>query len=300
MKIVVTGGLGFIGSHVVDRYVALGHEVVVIDNLSTGSLLNMNPEARLTVMDLLDDELEAWLCREKPDLLNHHAAQVNVRASVADPALDLRINLLGTARLLHAAGHAGVKRVLFSSSGGTVYGHTPSMAIPETYHGMPISPYGIHKLACEQYVDFYSRVFGYEWVILRYANVYGPRQNPHGESGVISIFMERLRQGLPPRVNGDGTQVRDYVHVSDVAEANMLLSAPGAPSRDVYNVGTGHGTTLLQLLELLSKHFPNAPAPVFGSPQLGDLSWNVLRTDKLKAQGWKPMVGLEKGLYELA
>ncbi|WP_264739391.1 NAD-dependent epimerase/dehydratase family protein [Cytobacillus firmus] len=299
MKILVTGGLGFIGSHLVDRYVDLGYEVIILDNLSTGTLANLNPNARFVSMSLLDKEVADLVYGEKPDIINHQAAQVNVRNSVANPLYDLETNLQGTVRLLEAAGKAEVKRFIFSSSGGTVYGKTPSRAIPESYKTIPISPYGINKLASEFYIRFYAELYGFQAVILRYSNVYGLRQNPLSESGVISIFINRLQNQLQPIIYGDGEQIRDYIHVSDVVNANIMFSQLDSTLQGTFNVGTGKGTSLNKLLTFFYEFYPYGIDPVYKKAKEGDLFYNVLSIDKLASLGWSPKLSLEEGIKEL-
>lgn len=299
MKVLVTGGLGFIGSHLVDRYVGLGYEVIILDNLSTGSIDNLNANTRFVSMSLLDKELPDLIYKEKPDIINHHAAQVNVRNSVADPLFDIDTNLLATVKLLEAAGHASVKKFIFSSSGGTVYGKTPSKAISENFQTNPISPYGINKLASEFYVNFYADLYGYQPVILRYSNVYGKRQNPNSESGVISIFTHRLKNKLEPVIYGDGEQVRDYIHVSDVVDVNMMFSRLDSSLYGTYNVGTGKGTSLNELLTYFYKLYPDAHSPVYKDAKDGDLFYNVLSINKLGSLGWSPKLSLEEGIKQL-
>lgn len=299
LKVLVTGGLGFIGSHLVDRYVDLGHEVLILDNLSTGTLANLNQKARFVPISLLDNKLSEWVLFEKPDIISHHAAQVSVRNSVSDPMHDVEMNLLSTIRLLQAAGLAGVKKFIFSSSGGTVYGETENLEIPETYHGKPISPYGINKLAAEFYIHFYAKQYGFQSVILRYSNVYGLRQNPHSESGVVSIFIDRIQNGLEPVVYGDGEQVRDYIHVNDVVNANMMLSQLDSPLHEIYNVGTGKGTSVNKLLTFFDQLYPDAKPPVYKNAKAGDLYYNVLSINKLISLGWSPRLSLEEGLKQL-
>jgi UDP-glucose 4-epimerase len=299
LKVLVTGGLGFIGSHLVDQYIHNGYDVVILDNLSTGSLSNLNPKARFISISLLDDKLEDCLHKEKPDILNHHAAQVNVRNSVSNPIYDVETNLLGTIRLLHAAGEAGIKKFIFASSGGTVYGQTPEIALPEAFNTKPVSPYGINKLASEFYVDFYAKQYGFQSIILRYSNVYGSRQNPASESGVVSIFANRLRNGLPPIVYGDGEQIRDYIHVSDVVAANILVSQLESPAHKIFNVGTGKGTSLNELLTLFYRLYRGTKPPVYTKAKEGELSFNVLSINKLTSLGWSPKINLKEGIKQL-
>ena len=299
MKVLVTGGAGFIGSHLVDHYVALGYEVTVIDDLSTGNKNWIHPQAKWIQMNLADPDLITCIQQVKPDLINHQAGQVNVRKSVQDPLLDIRMNLIGTLQLLEAAGKVGIKKMIFASSGGAIYGRTTQVPIPETATANPISPYGIHKLTAERYVAFYAERYGFSWTTLRYSNVYGPRQNPHGESGVISIFIDRLLKGEAPIIYGDGQQIRDYIHVTDIIAANMLATQSSSTRNQAYNVGTGIGTSLNQLLQKLSPLFPYAKPARYQSPQAGDLEWNVLAVDKLRALGWNPAIGLQEGLWDL-
>ncbi|KON88333.1 hypothetical protein AF332_17010 [Sporosarcina globispora] len=299
MKVLVTGGLGFIGSHLVDRYIDLGCEVIIVDNLSTGSLANLNPNARFVSMSLVEEQVADLINVEKPDIINHHAAQVNVRNSVANPFYDIETNLIATIKLLEAAGKAEVKRFIFSSSGGTVYGKTPSRAIPESYKTNPISPYGINKLASEFYIKFYAELYGFQAVILRYSNVYGLRQNPQSESGVISIFINRIKNNMHPVIFGDGKQIRDYIHVSDVVNANILFSQLNSSLQGTFNVGTGKGTSLNKLLTFFYSHYPDGKVPVYQDAKNGDLFYNVLSINKLTSLGWSPKISLEKGIKEL-
>ncbi|MEH7413680.1 NAD-dependent epimerase/dehydratase family protein [Neobacillus drentensis] len=299
MKVLVTGGLGFIGSHLVDQYIHNGYEVVILDNLSTGSLSNLNPEARFINLSILDDSLEDWLHKEKPDIINHHAAQVNVRSSVSNPIYDVDTNLLGTIRLLQAAGKVGIKKFIFASSGGTVYGETPEIALPETFKTKPISPYGINKLASEFYIEFYAKQYGFQSIILRYSNVYGSRQNPASEAGVVSIFADHLRNGLSPIVYGDGEQIRDYIHVSDVVAANILVSQLESQAQEIFNVGTGKGTSLNDLLTLFYRLYHGAKPPVYTKAKAGELGFNVLSINKLSSLGWSPKINLKEGIQQL-
>ncbi|MDM5225425.1 NAD-dependent epimerase/dehydratase family protein [Cytobacillus sp. NJ13] len=299
MKVLVTGGLGFIGSHLADRYVDLGYEVIILDNLSTGTLANLNPNARFISMSLLDNEVSELIKKEKPDIINHHAAQVNVRNSVADPFYDIELNLLATVRLLEAAGHAGVKKFIFSSSGGTVYGAAPNKPTSEEHKTNPISPYGINKLAAEYYIDFYAKFYGFQSVILRYSNVYGIRQNPLSESGVISIFAHRIKNQLQPVIYGNGEQVRDYIHVSDVVNANIIFSQLDTSLQGIFNVGTAKGTSLNELITFFYQFFPESIPPLYKDAKDGDLFYNVLSINKLASLGWSPKISLEEGIKQL-
>ncbi len=217
MKILVTGGAGFIGSHVVEGYVARGHEVLIVDSLVTGKRENLRPKARFVELDIRDPKTAELIRHERPDVINHHAAQMDVRKSVADPIFDATVNVLGTIDLLKAARDAQVKKFLFVSSGGAVYGEQETFPAPETHPTWPVSPYGVSKRSGELYAHFFQSEYGLQFVAFRYANVYGPRQDPHGEAGVVAIFSGKMLRNEPVTVNGDGLQTRDYVYVGDVA-----------------------------------------------------------------------------------
>lgn len=247
LNIVVTGGAGFIGSHIVDAYLALGHRVWVLDDLSSGSRENLNGEAELIEGDIRDGNILDRLGSTRLDVLNHHAAQADVRRSVSDPAFDADVNIVGSLRLIQRVMEAGAHRVIFSSSGGAIYGEPVTFPQTENHPLLPVSPYGCAKLAVEHYLDYYRLVHGLRSVSLRYANVYGPRQNSRGEAGVVAIFSERVLKGDPLIVNGSGEQTRDFVHVSDVVRANVAaleLDLDGS-----FNVGTGIETTLNEVVE---------------------------------------------------
>src|SRR5437588_720138 len=221
-KILITGGAGFIGSHVADGYLAVGHDVVVVDDLSTGHRANVPERARFYQADLTEErELARLLEVEQPDVVNHHAAQKSVRISVEDPAEDARINVIGSLRLLELSRRQGVKKVIFASTGGAIYGEADQIPTPEDHPAWPVSPYGVAKLSVEHYLFYYGDQFGLPYVVLRYANVYGPRQDPHGEAGVVAIFVERLLAGQECVLFGDGEQTRDYVYVEDLVRANV-------------------------------------------------------------------------------
>src|SRR6185503_14173235 len=222
VKILVTGGAGFIGSHVVDAYVAAGHEVVVVDDLSTGKRENLNPKAKFHQVDVQDPRVIELIRDERPAVVNLHAAQMDVRRSVADPVFDARTNIIGLIQCLEGARKSNVRRVIFVSSGGAAYGEQETFPAPETHPTNPVSPYGVSKRAGELYAFFYQAEYQLPFFALRYANVYGPRQDPHGEAGVVAIFAGRMLRGEPVTVNGDGKQTRDYVYVGDVARANVL------------------------------------------------------------------------------
>src|SRR5499433_198029 len=251
MKILVTGGAGFIGSHVCDEFVAHGHVVAALDNLSTGSRQNLSSRIPLIELDIRASEAADYIAREKPDVVCHLAAQMDVRKSVQDPRFDAESNILGTLNLLEAARRASVKKFIFSSTGGAVYGEQDIFPAPEAHPTRPVSPYGVSKAAGELYLGYYRAQYGLASVSLRYANVYGPRQNPHGEAGVVAIFSQRLLAGEPCTIHGTGRQTRDFVFGPDVARAN-LLAAERAVEGPI-NVGTGLETDVNRLHALLAR-----------------------------------------------
>lgn len=252
MRILVTGGCGFIGSHVTDAYIREGHDVAVVDNLSTGTEANKNEKARLYRVDICDRTLEEVFQRERPDVVNHHAAQISVPLSVKDPLGDAEVNIKGTLHLLDLAQRYGVEKFIFASTGGAIYGEADQVPTSEEYHPIPASPYAIAKFSAENYIRFFGSQHGLRYTVLRYANVYGPRQIPHGEAGVVAIFTEALLQGKLPTLNRFADQpmgmIRDYCYVKDVAEASMVATAKD--KSDVYNIATGKGTCTLDLYRL--------------------------------------------------
>jgi UDP-glucose 4-epimerase len=247
VKALVTGGAGFIGSHIVDALLARGDDVAVVDDLSRGRRSQVDPAARLHVVDVRARALADVLRSERPDVVFHQAAQIDVRRSVAEPLLDTDINVVGTVNLLQACAGAGVRRVVFASSGGAIYGDTDVVPTPETHAAHPASLYGAAKLCGEAYGGVYAQLYGLEFVALRYANVYGPRQDPHGEAGVVAIFARKLLGDEAPVINGDGLQTRDYVYVGDVVRANLLAAGAGGDALGAYNVGTGRETDVATL-----------------------------------------------------
>lgn len=302
-RVLVTGGAGFIGSHVADAYAAAGADVWVLDNLSRGRRANVGVGIRLVELDIRDPGVDA-LFRDVGgfDIVNHHAAQVDVRISVDDPRLDASINIDGLLNVLECARRHGTERVLFVSSGGVVYGEPDERPTPEHAPKLPHSPYGVTKLAAEQYLYYYHQIHGLEYVALRYANVYGPRQDPHGEAGVVAIFSQRILAGETLAVFGDGEQTRDYVYVGDVAAANMLLSdvaLPRADSLDArgFNIGTSRETSVNRLAELLMEA-GEQQVPVEQRPaRPGELRHSCIDNTKLGGHGWAPGVTLAEGLH---
>ena len=279
MRILVTGGAGFIGSHLVDGFLSDGHEVLVLDDLSSGKEANLNEHAVFERIDLRDYErVERLLSSYRPEIVDHHAAQIDVRLSVTDPLLDAQINVLASAHLFASAVRHGARAVLFASSGGTIYGETPRPAV-ETDDKSPISPYGAAKLAAEGYLFALASSRGVPGIVLRYGNVYGPRQDPTGEAGVVSIFAKALLRGEQPTIFGDGSAVRDYIAVEDVSRANRLaiahaLSGTHAPrsiDEAAFNVGTGVSTSVSDIFGLLASAISPSAAPHYGAARPGEL-----------------------------
>ena len=299
MKILVTGGAGFIGSHVADAFIEQGHEVVIVDNLSMGRMENVNPRAKFFKMNIQDADIVELFEQEKFDVVNHHAAQMDVRLSVADPIFDAKNNILGTINLLQAAVKNSVKKIIFISSGGAIYGEHDYFPADEQHPTRPLSPYGITKLTGEKYVQFYHHVYGLKFVILRYANVYGPRQNPKGEAGVVAIFSSRMLNGKQATINGDGLQTRDYVFVGDVVNAN--LKALQYNKNDYFNIATGIETNVNELFHQLN-HLMNANTKeVHGPAQPGEQLRSVLNIQKAKKLlNWTPQVLINDGLAQTA
>lgn len=295
MKILVTGGAGFIGSHIVDAYVADGHDVVIVDNLSTGKRENINPKAKFYEMDICDSNVARIFQDERPEILNHHAAQIDVRISVADPRRDMDVNLGGLINLLEAGHKNGLKKVVFASSGGAVYGDDGPIPTSETHVAQPISPYGLNKLASEKYLFFYEKAYGLEWVALRYSNVYGPRQNCMGEAGVVAIFINKMLCGKQPVINGDGTQTRDYVYVGDVVEANRLAIVKGMSG--IYNIGTGVETDVRTIFGALKEFTAAKSGENYGPAKKGEQQRSCISPGKIEAElGWRPRTELHEGI----
>jgi len=295
MKILVTGGAGFIGSHLVDRLVQEGHEVVVVDNLWTGKRRNLNREARFYKLDIQSSRLERVFNRERPLLVMHLAAQVDVRRSVEDPIFDAQVNVLGTLNLLEQAVKYGTRKVIFASSGGAIYGEQDVFPAPESHPIRPLSPYGISKLNAEQYLAYYQRVSGIQYVILRYSNVYGPRQDPEGEAGVVAIFTGKMLAGEQPIINGNGRQTRDFVFVDDVVEANLAVM--GKEVQGVYNVGTAEETSINDLFRLLVELTNANCKELHGPAKKGEQARSVVDIARLRQElGWEPKVPLREGL----
>ncbi len=295
MRALVTGGAGFIGSHIADALIALGHQVTIIDNLSTGRLENIPQGAEFFELDIGSPEVEDVFERGQFDLVFHHAAQIDVRVSVRDPLADLRTNIAGSVALLEWCRRYGVGRFVFASTGGAIYGEQEAFPAAEDHPTRPVSPYGVTKLAVERYMYVYHLEYGLNATALRYANVYGPRQNPFGEAGVVAIFCRKMLDGEQAYINGDGTQTRDYVYVDDVVRANAL--ALNMEGFHILNIGTGRETDVLTIFDALNrqsgadlprKHRPEPP----GEQQRSSIDPGRA----LEVLGWRSEVELERGM----
>jgi UDP-glucose 4-epimerase len=294
MRALVTGGAGFIGSHITDALLDAGHSVTVIDDLSRGRRAQLNPNARFVELDITSDALPAAIAEANPEVVFHHAAQIDVRESVRDPLHDADVNVVGTVNVLRAAIDAGARRVIFASSGGAIYGDTELIPTPEEHPCRPESPYGTAKLCAEAYGGTFSRQAGLEFVALRYANVYGPRQDPHGEAGVVAIFALRLLSGDPPVINGDGTQTRDYVHVRDLVRAN-LAAVDGTPG--IYNIGTGIETDVNALYRMLAVACGASGDAVHGPAKPGEQRRSALDPTYTREHlGWSAEISFADGV----
>lgn len=295
MKVLVTGGAGFIGSHLVDRLIQEGHEVVVVDNLSTGKRRNLNRAARFFKLDIQSWRLERVFRNERPNVVMHLAAQMDVRKSVEDPVFDAQVNVLGTLNVLQQAVRHGVRKVVFSSSGGAIYGEQEIYPAPESHVTRPLSPYGISKLCGEQYLSYYQRVSGLQMVNLRYANVYGPRQDPDGEAGVVAIFIQKLLNNEQAIVYGNGRQTRDFIYVEDVVEANLAVM--GQETQGTYNVGTGEETSINDVLRILVGHTNSTCKELHGPAKHGEQVRSVIDSSKIRQElSWEPRTELNEGL----
>ncbi|MCB2188612.1 MAG: NAD-dependent epimerase/dehydratase family protein [Deltaproteobacteria bacterium] len=298
MKILVTGGAGFIGSHVAEAYLAAGHQVVILDDLSSGHRDNVPAGARLVVMDITQPGVHELLAEERFEVINHHAAQVSVPSSVADPLADARANLLGLVNLLHGGKEFGIRRFIFISSGGAVYGEMAQPPVDENQPTHPASPYAVSKRSGEYYVDYFGGFFADGAVTLRYANVYGPRQVPHGEAGVVAIFMDQLVTGQEPTIftypDMPRGMVRDYVYAGDCARANLLALTQGTGA---YNIGTTVATETLTLWEKARDTAGAQLGHSFGPARPGDIKRSVLRAERARQElGWEPEFDLARGL----
>lgn len=295
MKVMVTGGAGFIGSHLVDRLIQEGHEAVVVDNLSTGKRKHVNRAARFYKLDVQSPRLERVFRKERPSVLMHLAAQMDIRRSVEDPIFDAQSNILGTINVLEQAVRHGSRKVVFASSGGAIYGEQEVFPAPESHPTRPLSPYGISKLAGEFYLAYYQQYSGIQYVSLRYSNVYGPRQDPHGEAGVVAIFTQKMLSGEQPIVNGTGRQTRDFVFVEDVVDAHLAVM--GKDVQGCYNVGVGEETSINELFGMLADLTKSGSKQVHGPAKKGEQARSVVDSTKLRQElGWEPRTPLSEGL----
>jgi len=295
MNVLVTGGAGFIGSHLVDRLVQEGNQVIVIDNLSTGKRKQVNKKAQFYKMDIRSKRIERVFRKERPLIVVHLAAQMNVRLSTEDPVFDAEVNILGTLNLLEHAMKHGVRKVSFASSGGAVYGEQEVFPAAESHRTDPLSPYGISKLAGEKYLAYYTNTTGLRHVVLRFGNVYGPRQEPEGEAGVIAIFSKLMLEGGQPIINGTGKQTRDFVYVDDVVEAIMVTI--GEDIQGIFNVGTGQEATVNECYGIIKELTNSSCKDLYGAAKKGEQFRSVLDVMKLRERfGWDPQVSLPDGL----
>ena len=295
-RALVTGGAGFIGSHVVDAYIQAGLDVAIVDSLATGSRANVNPAARLYEVDIRDGEaLDRVFATERPDVVSHQAAQASVRGSMEEPARDAAINVLGSLNVLEASRKHGVRKVIYAATGGAAVGEPKYLPVDEDHPVEPLSPYGASKHAVEHYVALYRQTFGLDTTILRYTNIYGPRQDPRGEAGVIAIFAGLMLTGGAPIVNGTGEQERDYVYVGDVARANLLALEKG--SGRMYNIGTGRRTSVNDLFDTLAELTGYGEARRHGPALSGEVFRIFVTNDRARDElGWQPTVELHEGL----
>jgi len=294
-KILVTGGAGFVGSHIVDAYLGAGHEVVVIDDLFTGRRENLNPNCEFHEMDIRDPGLEDLFRHHRFEIVSHQAARGNVRASMEDPMTYADVNVRGGVNLLECCRKYGTRKILYSSTGGCVYGEPRYLPADENHPLQPRDPYGASKASYELYLPVYEMNYGLRYTILRYPNVYGPRQDPFGEAGVVSIFTGQMLRGLQPVINGDGEQLRDYVYVSDVVRANLLVLEQG--DNQVFNVGWGKGTSVNQIFHALKSLIGGEVPEVHGPAKLGEIRQTYLNSAKAAdVLNWRPEVPLTEGL----
>ncbi len=303
MKILVTGGAGFIASHIVDAYIAEGHQVAVVDNLSSGKRENINPKAKFFPLDIFIDNksersgslIGQFFQEEKFDFVNHHAAQIDVRRSVADPVYDAQVNILGSINILEKCRKTGVKKIIFASSGGVMYGECAGNAPSEEVLPKPVSPYGVSKHSIEHYLHYYREIYGLNYTIFRYGNVYGPRQDPHGEAGVVAIFCQQMLADKPVHIFGDGEQQRDYVYVGDIVGASLIALDKG--DGEIFNLGTGNTYTVNSLFSRLKEIIRYKQNPLYQPSRSGELFQSALNVAKaLQLLDWKTKVDFLTGL----
>jgi len=295
MKILVTGGAGFIGSHIVDAFVAGGHQVAAVDDLSSGFKEQVSPNARFFQLDIRDPRLTDLIREEKPEVVCHQAARANVRESLEEPLLYASVNVLGSLNLLEACRQNGVRKVIYASTGGAVYGEPAQLPVREDHPINPLDPYGSSKHAVEHYLYLYRHNYGLQYTILRYPNVYGPRQNPYGEAGVVAIFANLMLSGGQPVINGTGNQERDFVYIEDVVRANLLALTAG--DGEIFNIGSGIGTSVNRVFEELAAASAYSQSPVYGPAKAGEVSRICLDASRARQKlGWEPRVEVKEGV----
>lgn len=306
MKIVVTGGAGFIGSHIVDSYISKGHDVTVIDDFSSGNPENINTSAKFIESSIGDSNIEDLWRMERFDIISHHAAQIDVRTSTKDPARDANINIVEAVRFLKWGIENGVKKIIFASTGGAIYGEPDIKNIPgeipmpnENHKIAPLAPYGLSKYCFEKYIDYFHLSNDLNYTILRYGNVYGPRQDPHGEAGVVAIFAENLLNGSLPIIFGDGNQTRDFIFVGDIVRANLLALQSG--NKNIFNIGTGRETSVNKILAVLQNTIGTNVEPIYKEARLDEVYRIALNCQKAgKTLNWQAETSLEEGLLKTA
>lgn len=297
MKVLVTGGAGFIGSHLVDALIDRGHQVVVVDNLSTGFIDNINPAAKFYQMSVCDPGLAEVFKQERPEIVSHQAAQMIIERSVRNPMFDAQENILGSLNVIFNCIRFGVKKVIYASSGGAVYGEPKYLPVDEEHSINPVSEYGISKHTVEHYLRLYGLRNGLNYVVLRYPNVYGPRQNPHGEAGVVAIFGSQMLRGERPTIFGSGDKTRDYTYVLDIVEANLLSMEQGEPA--TYNLGTRLETSDQEMFNTLAQAVAYTGSPVYASVRPGEVHRICLDSSKARKElGWKPRFTLREGISQ--
>jgi UDP-glucose 4-epimerase len=299
LKILVTGGAGFIGSNLVDALVTLNHDVVVVDNLSSGLRKNLNHKARFYEVDIRDKKLSEVFEQEKPDIVDHHAAQIDVRKSGADPIADAEANILGSLNVITNCVRFNVKRVVYASTGGAIYGDPQYLPADENHPINPISQYGVSKHTVEHYLHLYSIIHGLEYMALRYSNVYGPRQNPYGEAGVVAIFAIQMLTGKQPIIFGPGDKTRDYAHVSDIVNANIVALEKGKNA--ICNIGTGVETSDQEIFDTLASVLGYKGKPVYAPVRKGEVYRISLECSKARKElGWSPRLSIKEGIAQTA
>jgi len=297
VKVLVTGGAGFIGSHLVDCLIERGDEVVVVDNLAAGSGENVNPGATFYELNIGDRGLAEVFEREKPEVVSHHAAQIDVRRSAAEPFFDAQENILGSLNVIVNSVRFGVGKLIYASSGGAVYGEPRYLPVDEDHPINPISQYGVSKHTIEHYLFLYAYQYGLSYVILRYPNVYGPRQNPYGEAGVIAIFARQMLQGERPTIFGSGDKTRDYTHVSDVVEANISAMERGRNA--IYNIGTAVETSDREIFDFVAQALGYKGSPIYAPVRQGEIQRMCLNWGRAQRElGWRPKTPLKEGIQK--